>query len=77
MKKEMAARVDHSQYPSNPLATAASGQPVPAKCPTCGSPHPHLHPAVQFEGEVQLCADVFHLRLTPENTAEAIVRARR
>lgn len=27
------------------------------KCPTCGSPKPHLHPAMQFEGEVRPCDD--------------------
>lgn len=32
----------------------------PDVCPTCGSPKPHLHPAVQSEGEVQPCSDPFH-----------------
>ena len=41
-------------------------------CPTCESKHPHLHPAVQVGGEVQLCADAFHLRVTPQNTPELI-----
>lgn len=30
------------------------------KCPTCESPSPELHPAVQCEGEVQPCRDLFH-----------------
>ena len=39
----------------------------PAKCPTCDSRQPHLHPAVQVGGEVELCTDDFHLRHTPQN----------
>ena len=37
-------------------------EPVQATeaCPTCGSPDPKRHPAVQHEGEVQVCQDVFH-----------------
>lgn len=30
------------------------------RCPRCNSPEPHLHPAVQFEGEVQPCNDSWH-----------------
>lgn len=31
-----------------------------AHCPTCDSPNPAHHPAVQFEGEVHLCENPWH-----------------
>jgi hypothetical protein len=34
-------------------------------CPKCGSPEPRLHPAVQFEGEVQPCDHPFHAASAP------------
>lgn len=35
------------------------------RCPTCESPEPKLHPAVQHEGEVQLCNDAYHQAAEP------------
>lgn len=32
----------------------------PERCPRCDSPAPHLHPAMQHEGEVQPCSDAWH-----------------
>lgn len=46
-------------------------------CPRCQSPAPHLHPAVQVEGEVETCTHEFHLRQTPQNLPryrEAVLR---
>lgn len=45
-----------------------------ANCPTCNSPQPHLHPAVQHGGETETCLDDFHLTPTAENRPEYIAR---
>ena len=42
------------------------------RCPICDSREPHLHPAVQHEGEVELCVDDFHLTPTYHNRPEFI-----
>jgi len=42
------------------------------RCPRCNSPEPHLHPAMQFEGEVQTCLHEYHLTPTPQNTPDKI-----
>jgi hypothetical protein len=31
-----------------------------SRCPKCNSPQPHLHPSIQFEGEVQPCLHPWH-----------------
>lgn len=46
------------------------------RCPRCDSPVPHLHPAVQYEGEVELCTHAFHLTPTNQNRPEWIENVR-
>jgi hypothetical protein len=40
--------------------TTTFGRLTPRRCPTCDAPKPYLHPAVQHEGEVQMCRDPWH-----------------
>lgn len=42
------------------------------RCPKCNSPHPHSHPAMQHEGEVEICTHDFHLRPTNQNSQKYI-----
>ena len=46
--------MDYASHPGHP-------------CPHCNSPSPHLHPAVQFEGETETCVDDYHLIPTNQN----------
>lgn len=44
------------------------------RCPTCNSRYPERHPAMAFEGEVEICVDDFHLIPTNTNRPEYIQR---
>lgn len=49
---------------NQPCGHRFHGSPItvirPGHCPTCDSPNPTYHPAVQHEGEVVPCGDPFH-----------------
>lgn len=48
-------------YASAIAAIRAQGAKMKSdRCPSCSSPSPRLHPAVQHEGEVRLCRDPWH-----------------
>ena len=58
------------------MSTTPPTEPLTDSCPRCHSPQPHLHPAVQHEGEVQPCPHPFHEQITPSNTAERVAAHR-
>lgn len=45
------------------------------KCPRCDSPSPKLHPAIQYEGEVQLCNHPWHESVATDTSASAAKEA--
>lgn len=45
---------------AEPNPTHQEWNKYPRKCPTCDSPARNLHPAMQAEGEVQICRDGWH-----------------
>lgn len=51
------------------VAPASCGAEAEAgRCPRCNSPSPEYHPAVQYEGEVEICGHPFHRVLHGEKT---------
>jgi len=40
------------------------------RCKKCNSPQPHMHPAMQRGGEVEICTEDFHLQETIQNLPE-------
>ncbi len=67
IRADEALHPDHAGLPYHAKIAEEDRAARNDHCPTCDSPAPHLHPAVQFEGEVQPCEDPFHFRMTPEN----------
>jgi hypothetical protein len=57
----------HAECPKGVLCSEQCADKYKDHCPHCQSPAPHLHPAVQAEGEVQPCAHPFHQLQTWSN----------
>lgn len=69
-------RAKQAAKPTGSALPVPSGRKYLSTCPTCASPSPHMHPALQAGGEVEICADQFHLTPTPQNRPEYIERVR-
>jgi hypothetical protein len=57
--------------PRDAGSDSTSDSAPPLRCPRCDSPAPHLHPAVQSEGEVQRCPHPYHSTPTNQNRVAA------
>lgn len=44
----------------DPVAFPRPTRVTGGRCPSCDSPDPRLHPAMQLGGEVEICHDDFH-----------------
>jgi hypothetical protein len=67
-----------TEYIVDALAAAGllASPAVPAeRCPRCDSPDPAKHPAVQFEGEVSICPDLWHSPAVPAGDEAGITKA--
>jgi hypothetical protein len=76
---EPVAAAPQARYKRGEIDTTAATMPTitqieppaaPQRCPTCDSPSPKLHPAVQHEGEVSICKDKFHPTAPADSTPQ-------
>lgn len=59
LERWKAGRADIPAHFNPDLAILAKPKAA-TRCPRCDSAYPHLHPAVQSGGEVQVCTHPFH-----------------
>lgn len=58
--KEAERNFNQDRRPLGRMAVKFVEEKKQSRCPTCNSPEPRLHPAVQCGGEVQVCPHPFH-----------------